>query len=389
MAPSSIAPLSSWLLPSEEIGANIFRGQSYSGSGNSRSLIYGTFGDDVMASSGGSTSGVGNPLHAQFSSSMASSPKMPWPDQNAVAVAPGSQFAMNVDTFNNNRPTLPPPEPSPDKSAGLAPFSSKYYDNDDADAVPGLLVGSNMSPLLRLPNSPARLSINPSLPYLQSLPPSYNQPPEYLLEPAINGQDHLNDIAASFKNGSMWGAGMSPSGTGFTGLPSIRGIRSRSNTNDNSILPPMSPALVPGELPHNIPGIWRPMSSATMQNQRSQLRVVTASNVITKRALTTVNSPRDSPRDMSPVRMDSGSPPSSPLARKRGVSHASYVSSSPDSSAPSHSNGGAGSNSSNSTAPPPPPAVAGVWKQHYFTEDVAAYSESLVEEAAKSPKIAV
>jgi len=363
--PSSLAPVNSWLSPTNEEGASMFRGRSASGSGTSRSLIYGTFGDDVFSASNGST-GTVNPLSMCHSSSVASSPKMPWPEPlRSVEAADQVPSLVMPPPVSNYRPV--PSATAADKRADSPSYTSEYYDDDTS--VANLSALPRKSPLIRGATSPSRLSVDTAAPPMLHTTPNYipstSNPegiPSCLLEPQINGQDYLNDIAASYGKG--WdGAGMPPPPVAFPGPPSVRGIRSRSNTVEGAQqLPPVPPALPQGSQ-SNVPGIWRPTLPTAVQNK--PLRVATVNNLMNQRFA-----------GKSPSLTPGISPPISPVISGLRNNHDyCYVSSSPGSSNPSCSNGGTRGNSPQlSLPPPPPPHTPGGWQQHYFTDDPSRYS---------------
>lgn len=347
----------------------MFRGRSASGSGTSRSLIYGTFGDDVFSASNGST-GAGNPLSLYSSTSVASSPKMPWPEALRSAEAAEQVPILSVPPpVSNYKPA--PPSAIIDKRSESPSYTSEYYDNDSTAAP--LSGVPRKSPLIRGATSPSRLSVNTGAPPMlytspSYLPPSTSNPeaiPSCLLEPEINGQDYLNDIAASYSKG--WdGTGMPAPPVAFPGPPSVRGIRSRSNTVEGSQpLPPVSPALPPAGQGSqlNVPGIWRHMPPTAVPNKT--LRVATVNNIMNQRlgGLPGSNTPGISPPD-SPV-----------ICGLKASDDTCYVSS-PGSSNPSCSNGGTRGNSPQLSLPPPPPPphTSGGWQKHYFTDDPNRYS---------------
>lgn len=308
---------------------------------------------------------------------------MPWPDCLSHVVAPPSAVSslphLVTSTGVNNLPNFTPvPVPSfsqnvPSDPPGQPVFTSRYYDDDDSAVRSSSLHATQSSPLIRLTNSPLLQNAYASLPSALPLPHTA------LLAPEINGQDYLNAIAAaSFKKGPVWGTqGLSPSAQYFATLPTF-GSRSRSSTMENPPpLPLLSPAIQPTEGVANIPGIWRPSASA-VQAPKTNLRVITANNIVSKRATEPLSKSLAS------------SPPPSPLSRNRQVSNSSYVSSSPDSSSRSNVGPGAVSPQSSYIPPPPPLNVAGVWQhQYFFTEDGNVYSDSsnTIDSGHQSPII--
>jgi hypothetical protein len=441
----------------------------------------------MVSSSAGSA--FGNPLLSAAgmgcsSSSYVGSPQMPWPEHFIKPSSSNCQLpSLQANTGGQQQQQQggapdfrPVPKPlSADSLPGeekLA-FKSKYYEETSPTSAAKEAAAASAfnrqpgSPLLRPMADSPNLSVNtnplpPSMSMLSLQLPSYSSQNSNdshtesidhtpsLFEPAPNGQDYLNSIAASFsKAGTLWGVSSphmgSPSqhmGVGFPAPVSSRTSRSRSNTADTPDapragsgydvhLPPLTQrATTTGsdgqQMGVNPAGIWRapPTVPGAVPDPRRLISIATSNNLRRAEQLQSedISPPKPEPEPQPPqitvparvltppvpvtpittVSPTGTTPPGSEsLAalyqpdRTRHASIASYVSSSPDSSLNNSSNPGApgafGSSPRGCSMPPaPPPGMASVWQRQYFTEDIAGVyspSERSIEQSGRSPTV--